>query len=282
MALSPQNQSQLDQRVLNFKASKLANFNELINLKIENIANYLTKANISNVVVGVSGGIDSAVVIALLAKVKERKMPHLNILGYTIHFELYDGIFEHKYVDSLIEAFEDKVTFELVDASKSFKLLLADMGIKANNHVEAQASYALRYQMLFTYAQVHKAVTIGTTNLDEFKYAGWFGKNSDMVVDLQVITDWHKFQVVEAAKILGVPDAIINRKPVGDLLDRSTDEQNFGCSYDELAYFTENLMLNWQLKMNPFLNEKYTKLRILHQKNIHKYQGQTFNPFFIK
>jgi NAD+ synthetase len=276
----PSNQAELIVETSKFVSRNLVGFDLTVNNKIEKIADYLRAAKISNVVVGVSGGIDSAVVIGLLTKVKE--IIPLNIHAYTIHFSLYDGIFDTKYVDLMREKFGDNVNFHSVDASSAFDNLIHGMGIDdCSDHVKAQSSYALRYQMLFTYGQVHNAVTIGTTNYDEFKYAGWFGKNSDMVVDLQVITDWHKFQVVEAAKILGIPDAIVIRKPVGDLLDRSTDEENFGCSYNELAYFQEVLLPYRQYK-NDFLINKFEKLRALHKKNLHKYQGQTFNPYFIR
>jgi NAD+ synthetase len=280
---APSNQQELDVAVEKFRHSCLRNFDYRIEKKITDIADYLKKANINNVVVGVSGGIDSAVVIALLVKVKEI-LPSLKIHAYTIHFSIYDGIFDTKYVQMMEERFGSDVIFKTLDATNGFNALMSDMNLSdEDSQLKAQSSYALRYQMLFTYSQLHKAVTIGTTNEDEFSYAGWFGKNSDMVVDLQVITDWHKFLVVEAAKILGVPDAIIERKPVGDLLDRSTDEENFGCSYDELAYFAYYSKNGWitERNNNQFLVDKFAKLRALHEKNAHKYQGQTFNPVFI-
>lgn len=276
----PVNQEELDQVVNSYKIKTLDGFNLWFERKIRSIASYLYNAQIKDVVVGVSGGIDSAVVLGLLTKVKD--IYPITIHAYTIHFDLYDGIFDSTYVDDLKNKFGDKALFKTVDASKSFNLLLEEMGEEVAEQIKAQSSYALRYQMLFTYAQMHKAVTIGTTNRDEFEYSGWFGKNSDMVVDLQIISDWHKFQVVEAARMLGVPESIINRKPVGDLLDRSTDEDNFGCSYDELSYFTGNLAKYWRRVRNPFLFEKFEKLCALHEKNAHKYQGQTFNPVFIR
>lgn len=94
-----------------------------------------------------------------------------------------------------------------------------------------------------------------------------------MVVDIQVITDWSKCQVIQAAKWLDVPQSIIERAPVGDLLDMSTDEDNFGCTYDELAYFQD--YIEPADTSNPFLEKKFAKLRALHAQNAHKYQGQT-------
>lgn len=65
-----------------------------------------------------------------------------------------------------------------------------------------------------------------------------------------------------------------------DLLDMSTDEENFGCTYDELAYFQDCVVNSGEI--NAFLQKKFKKLCDLHKRNAHKYQGQTYNPFFIK
>ncbi len=275
----PTNQAELTKAVLDYKSWKLQNFQESFDKKVASIAAYLTKHSIKDVVVGISGGIDSAVVVGLLLKVKET-MP-LDIHCYTINFSLYDSIFESKYIQDIKHYCNNGVSYRTVDASKGFNALMDDMKVAhGEQHIRAQSSYALRYQMLFTYGQVFNAVTVGTTNRDEFEYAGWFGKNSDMVVDLQVITDWHKFEVVKAAKLMDIPESIINRAPVGDLLDRSTDEENFGCTYDELALFSR--WLHPFVNDNEFMVEKFAKLRALHKKNAHKYQGQNFNPVFIK
>lgn len=275
----PTNQLELDQEVLNYKSLELKDFEKVLNYKVNKIADYLRSANIRHVVMGISGGIDSAVVLGLLCKVKE--IIPLHIHCYTIDFDVYNGIFDTSYIDLLKEEFGHRASFNYINASNSFKFMMEDLGLShCNQQTKAQSSYALRYQMLFTYAQVYGAVTVGTTNRDEFEYSGWFGKNSDMVVDLQVIADWHKFQVVKAAKVLNVPSEIILRAPVGDLLDMSTDEENFGCTYNELAYFAQYIQPDF-VNINPFVIEKFAKLRALHEKNKHKYQGQTFNPVFI-
>lgn len=276
----PTNQRELDREVGHFVAAKLWNVKPKVKAKITQIQQYLNNAEIENVVIGVSGGLDSAVVLALLVHALSPFMK-LKIHAFTIDFDLYDGVFDDKYVKELERFFGDNVSFKKINATDGFNMMLLDLGLQdATKHIKAQSSYALRYQMLFTYAQVLNAVTVGTTNRDEFEYAGWFGKNSDMVVDLQVITDWNKCQVIEAAKLLGVPQSIIVRAPTGDLLDLSTDEENFGCTYNELAYFQERV-LSFAIHP-PFLMEKFAKLRALHEKNKHKYQGQTFNPVFIR
>ena len=59
-----------------------------------------------------------------------------------------------------------------------------------------------------------------------------------MMVDVQPISKLHKHEVVALARGLGVPREILVRTPSGDLVDGSTDEENFGCSYHDLSVFT--------------------------------------------
>lgn len=265
--------------VQQYKQNKLHGFT--VHNKVRKIADYLQEHNINNVVIGISGGLDSSTVLGLLYAVKMFHCPNLKIHGYCITFDkIYGLVFNKSFVVKLMHEFcGEDITIDIIDCSSTIDEMFSDLKLKAYNMpLMAQSSYALRYQILFTYAQLHKGITIGTTNRDEMEYVGWFGKNSDMVVDLQVISDWHKFEVVEAAARLRVPHEIIMRVPTGDLIDGTSDEENFGCTYDELAYFSQA-----QKELSQYdLELKYGKVLELHKKNSHKYQGQTFNPVFIR
>jgi NAD+ synthase (glutamine-hydrolysing) len=239
---------------------------------------YLKKFNIDNVVLGVSGGVDSSLVLAILCEIKRNSLPNLKINAINIHFSVYDGIFDFTYIDILKKKYSDEVNFIDVDASSTLEVMFKnDLKLEPTKELLAQSSYALRYQLLFTYAQLFKGITFGTTNLDELDYVGWFGKSSDMVVDIQIISNLHKFEVKTWAIMLGVPDEIVLRAPVGDLVDLSSDEENFGCTYDELAWYSKV----GRYYGTEFLKQRFAKVEELHKKNLHKYQGQTFNPVFI-
>lgn len=262
-----------------------------------NLTVYLMKNNIDTVILGISGGIDSSLVLAVLVDIKKNHLPLLKIHAVNIHFSCYDGIFDFRYIDLLKRKYKkDGVIFHDVDGTNSIQAIFDDLKFDANcKNLMAQSSYALRYQMLFTYSQMYSGVTIGTTNKDEFSYVGWFGKNSDMVVDLQILQNFHKFEVVYWAEKLGVPYEIISRVPVGDLIDHSSDEDNFGCSYDELAWYSAvgkiykddfitkqgDLILKKNFEFHEDLVKKFEKVEALRKKNAHKYQGQGFNPIFI-
>ncbi len=272
----PTNKGELDVAVETFKSLRVKKDPQT---RIDAIAKYLNQWNIDTVVVGVSGGVDSALVLAMLAKI-----PNLKIYAVNINFNLYDGVYDERFYYDLETEFEgsENIFFYKLDMSMSegFDHLRYGLPFDTNIDVDANLSYAMRYLVFFAFAQQFKGITIGTTNYDEMGYVGWFGKSSDMMVDLQPIADLHKFEVVEWARQLGVPESICSRSPVGDLLNDSTDEENFGVTYDELSFFTA--LRSKTQETNDFLDDYFAKVNDLRAKNAHKYQGQNFNPVFIK
>lgn len=277
MIFLPENEIELRTTVQMFKHM---NNNRDPFARINAVKWYLDKWNIKDVVVGISGGVDSSLVLAMLAKI-----PGITIHAITLSFDQYHGVFNPNYVTELRRAFQQKnIIWRNHDLEKSFDAFMHDIEIDEKASVDANVSYSMRYLALFAYAQDKGGVTFGTTNFDEMGYAGWFGKTSDMMVDIQPIADLHKFEVVSWARILGVPEVICNRTPTGDLIDGTSDEENFSCSYDELSWFTD--LMTKQLKPgskipNEFLSKRFEKLIALHGRNAHKYQGQKFNPVFL-
>lgn len=289
-------QKDLDIEVQAYKAEMLRDgCSQVWTQKYNGLRDYLTQNRIKQVVLGVSGGVDSALVLALLMDVAA--VQPLTIHACCFTFEQYEGIFDYSYINVLkrmTETSNVNVVWYEKDLSSVDRALYRALDIIHTEDQQANVNYALRYQALFAVAQSVGGVTIGTTNFDEFAYAGWFGKNSDMVVDLQCITDLHKFEVNTLARALGVPSSIIHRSPVGDLITNKTDEQCFGVTYDELSWFTGYMVsqhttmddrftrVDTQMEMlNPFIKDKFSNVIALHKKNRHKYAGQTFNPIFI-
>lgn len=258
---------------------------------IDYTAEYLSDHGIQDVVIGVSGGIDSAVALAVLVEVQ--KIQHLNIHAEVITFDVFRDVFDKRFVNILMRDYST-VKWSVYDLSDAFYA----MGAAMNAHTrgrhchgfekdpEANITYAMRYQALFARAQQVGGITIGTTNADELDYAGWFGKNSDMVTDVQFLWKFPKCVIHMFALALGVHAEIIGRVPVGDLIDDSSDEQNFGCTYDELRWYTDEGRFH---KASPgehtlFMLQKFDKLEDLRRKNAHKYdtKGKThFNPVFL-
>lgn len=272
----------IDELTQTYKAKRLADFD--IWNRIEQLAEYFIQNDLENAIVGISGGVDSAVVMRMLtlaSSICSERGHHLNVRGYCYTFDRVIKNFQKAPVDALKKLYEhiEHINIEVIDLTDEYFMGGGDY----EPSLAAQGAYAYRYHKLFCAAQQYrKSVVIGTTNLDEFAFSGWFGKHSDMMVDIQPIIDMHKFEVYEAAKHLSVPDFIIARKPAGDLIDNSTDEQNFGCRYDVLSWISyimcrakhDDFMIEW-IKIN------YPILMDLHKKNAHKYMGQSFNPIMM-
>ncbi len=258
---------------------------------IADVAHYLDENGINDVVLGVSGGVDSALALAVLVEVQKRQ--HLNIHAEVITFDCFAGVFDEDYI-GILRVKYGTVKWNKYDLSDALMAMGSAMnpvrGILGqpgfDEGPEANIAYALRYQAIFARAQQVGGITIGTTNRDELEYAGWFGKNSDMVTDVQFLWRFPKCVIREFARALGVPDEIIARTPVGDLIDGSSDEQNLGCTYDELRWYTD-VGCHHVTHTGPhteYMLRKFDELEALRKKNMHKYAAKAmthYNPVFL-
>lgn len=289
----PKNQSELSDMAWSYRVGLVTMAREtgMLPKLIDDVADYFDYHGIQDVVLGVSGGVDSALALAVLVEVQKRQ--HLNIHAEVITFDAFAHVFDKRFVNILYHEYNG-VRWNMYDLSDAFIAMGQIMNRGGLERLcgfeegpEANITYAMRYQALFARAQQVGGITIGTTNRDELEYAGWFGKNSDMVTDMQFLWRLPKCLVLDFARELQVPDTIINRVPVGDLIDGSSDEQNFGCTYDELRWYTDIGRTHHVNRVGPhteFMLQKFDKLEELHRKNSHKYatKGIThYNPVFL-
>ena len=82
------------------------------------------------------------------------------------------------------------------------------------------------------------AIVMGTGNMDEDGYLGYFCKAGDGVVDVSTISDLHKSEVFAVSRALGVPSQTLDAAPSADLWDGQTDEGELGLTYDFIELFT--------------------------------------------
>lgn len=278
----PSNQQELDENIQILHDTSWSGINHATNFKnrlerkIFNLNSYFKSHGIESAIVGISGGVDSSAVLGLLDRTDLKE-----IHAVVIDFDLYGGIFDDSYVKMLQDRFADKkFVYHHLDYTKTLeKLNEATYNVsKMSRTLDGQTSYALRYVGFFSLAEHFGAVTLGTINSDE-KFAGWFGKHSDLNVDLLPITDFHKFEVNWAAQLLNVPHPIITRTPTGDMVSRLSDEDVFGVTYDELSYLNRYQKLMGLVPFTSFITEKYAKVLALREKNKHKIK--TFGPILI-
>lgn len=177
-------------------------------------------------ILGLSGGLDSAVV-SLLAKEavgdkllvvtinihsSETDLAHARALAKRHNLNLIELDLSAEY-DALIKALETKRA--LTDLSK------------INTKVR------LRMTTLYALGQTEGKLVLGTDNMAEL-YTGYFTKWGDGAADLLVISSLTKNEVFDAARILGVTDEIINKAPSAGLYMGQTDEQEMGITYADL------------------------------------------------
>lgn len=192
------------------------------------------KTGIQNVVLGLSGGIDSAVVAVLAQKVfKENllcvKMPS----HYSSQSSLDDA-------DELCADFKlNAVTASIEPMLRAYEELNPDM----DNLRRGNLSARLRMSTLFDISAKQKALVLGTSNKSELML-GYGTLYGDLASALNPIGDLYKSEIYELAEYLGVSKSIIQKAPSADLWAGQSDEADLGYSYAELdealKYYVED------------------------------------------
>ncbi|MEZ4757721.1 MAG: NAD(+) synthase [Flavobacteriales bacterium] len=187
-------------------------------------------------VVGVSGGIDSAVTSALCA----RTGLHTLCLEMPIHQAQSHVTRALEHVARLQEA-HGNVILERIDLTPTFDTLERALPDSANDamHQLALANTRARLRMttLYYFAGIHGYLVAGTGNKIEDFGVGFFTKYGDGGVDLSPIADLTKSEVYAVARELGIVQSILEAAPTDGLFgDSRTDEDQIGASYPELEW----------------------------------------------
>jgi NAD+ synthetase len=252
---------------------------EVAEAKLGRLARFFGENALDAAVVGVSGGVDSALVLALLQELVRR-----NVLKRVVALLLpvagrgatRQG--EATVAGRLVAAALGAEVWEapLGDAQAAVVSSLAQASrLPFTPWAEGQALSVVRTPALYGAAallQAHgfRSLVVGTTNRDEGSYLGFFGKASDGMVDLQPISDLHKSEVRSLARLLGVPGAIVEAVPSGDVYDGRTDEQMLHASYDDVELFLRLRELGLSELSPPDLDQR--ALEEQHAVNRHKYR----------
>jgi len=200
------------------------------------LKDYADNAKVKGFVVGVSGGIDSALTSSLCAKTG---YPTLCV-EMPIHQHISQVTRAEEHIAQLQERFDnvEKVRVDLTDTFEQFKS--ATPKIDDEGKVEfslANSRARLRMTTLYYLAGIHGRIVAGTGNKVEDFGVGFYTKYGDGGVDVSPIADLMKSEVYELAAYLGVPESIQKAAPTDGLFgDSRTDEDQIGASYDELEW----------------------------------------------
>jgi NAD+ synthase len=211
-------------------------------LVINHIVNWLKDYSVASktdgFVIGISGGIDSAVTSTLCALTGKKVIAlNLPIRQFKKEFDL-----SSEHIKWLMANFKNVET-ATVDLSaslesfeKAFPVDIQDFLTMANTRAR------LRMTTLYAFAGHNKLLVAGTGNKVEDFGIGFFTKYGDGGVDVSPIADLYKTQVYELAKELGVVNGIQQAKPTDGLFsDGRTDEDQIGATYPELEWAMEYL-----------------------------------------
>lgn len=183
-------------------------------------------------IVGLSGGVDSAVVAGLCQRVRPQDT-------YGIIMPCHSNANDAKHANMVAEKFNIPIKEVVLDSV--FDLLVSKLTAEQyqdniTNLVFANIKPRLRMTTLYFYASKYKGLVVGTSNRAEIT-VGFYTKHGDGACDLQPIANLLKGQVFELAAYLGVPQPIIDKKPSASLWPGHDDEQEMGITYQELDHY---------------------------------------------
>lgn len=194
------------------------------------------EAGKEGVVLGISGGVDSAVA-ALIAW---RAFPG-HVMGLLMPCE--SNLTDLLHAQMLVE--ENHIPYQIVDMDNAYLLLVAQLEsyLKLDGPqgrlLRANLKPRLRMLTLYYSAQARNYLVVGTSNKSEIS-VGYCTKFGDNAVDVQPLGDLLKHEVFALARYLNVPQPIINKAPSGGLWEGQTDEGEMGVSYAQLDAYLES------------------------------------------
>lgn len=194
---------------------------------------YRERSGMKGFVVGISGGIDSALTSTLCALTGSPTL----LLSMPIHQHKAELDRAHEHMKWLsgkfnsVSVVEQSLTDAFLHIEKSFPADIRDPLTMANTRSR------LRMLTLYAFAGNKKLLVAGTGNKVEDFGVGFFTKYGDGGVDISPIADLMKSEVRALAEHLGVVSSILEAQPTDGLYAESrTDESQIGASYDELEW----------------------------------------------
>lgn len=221
------------------------------NKVVKNTVKYFKQAHTNNAVLGLSGGVDSAV----SAEILKESLGGEHVKLYFIDIESLSD--DYKLAKETAAHLDIELTYvDLSNAFKAIKNAFTQTDKLALGNIKSR----LRAMFLYDAAFKHQALVCGTSNLDEL-YVGYFTKFGDSANDYPLLCGFIKSDVYALAKHYKLPADLLIKPPSAGLVANQTDEHDLGFSYSELDKYLSHQTINTQT---------ISKINSLHLKNQHK------------
>jgi len=195
---------------------------EKCELFIKNVFQY---KGFNKAIIGISGGLDSAVIAALCCKALGSE----NVYGYLLPYHLQiDASDAGDFARQLKIHWEVINMGDIVDATVKY---LHTTDITRIGNIKART----RMIILYDQSVEHNGLVVGTSNLTELML-GYFTLHGDGACALEPIGHLYKTEVRQVAAELGIPQQIIDKAPSAGLWEGQTDEEQIGASYETIDY----------------------------------------------
>ena len=225
------------------------NLKEVHNELVEFLRESFKKAGFSKAVLGLSGGIDSALVAYLLRDALGKE----NVLAIMMPYKSSnpDSLNHAKLVveDLGINSKTIEIT-DMIDAY--FKNEKEATSLRMGNKMARE-----RMSILFDYSSKENALVVGTSNKTEI-YLGYSTQFGDSACAVNPIGDLYKTNIWDLSRYLKIPNELIEKKPSADLWEGQTDEQEMGLTYKEADQILYR-MLEENKKVEEVLAEGFNK-----------------------
>lgn len=207
---------------------KKVNYRKLADSIEEWIRQIVTEASASGVVVGLSGGLDSAVSAALCTEA----LGNDNVLGLimpclSMQSDTDDGVRTAEHLG---------IGYKFIDLSPILQLFI-DTGRLEETSLMNLANIKSRLRMAMLYAHSSGKLVLGTSNYSEI-LVGYWTKWGDGASDLLPIGRLYKDEVRELASVLGLPQWVIDRVPSAGLWPGQSDEKEMGVCYTDIKSYS--------------------------------------------
>ncbi len=208
---------------------------QLIDAMVWWIKGYADSAGATSLVVGVSGGVDSAVIAKLCEKTG------LNLICITMPAKHYEQDLPsyNRARKQCVKINCSFLTFSIAHILDTYSLSFVAQTSAMTKLRKGNLAARIRTNVLYDFAAANNGLVVGTCNCDEWEI-GYFTKGGDGLADMEPLVQMHKSQVYELAERLGVDREIIDAEPSAELWDGQTDKGELGFDYDQVEKVIES------------------------------------------